>query len=288
MRLDPELALDSTLHGRVVFVLASPRTGAERVVQALGRLPGISARPAPTHLFSQGIDTLVDAWVHGADTTRPQGMTHFIAEQDFMLAVRQLADRLLATSEQNCVVEYSPGHIAVADRVASVYPDAHLLHVVRDPRVLATEPEWDSSAELPDGMTPIPGWRAREAARRWCDEQQAVLDVQHDSVHRVRVEDFLDDPAGIVITLADALGIRADTDAVSAAVAPMGARHPIVAAATGRKSALAEALAGDLLGQLGYARAPALGRARLEIGTEGLVDGTRRLVVGAVRRLRSR
>src|SRR3954470_12212252 len=110
--LDDDRARSSPLYGRVVFLLASPESGADLLARVLTTLPGVVRTPAPTHVFAQGVATMVEFW-HYEGVDAHQGLDHFLDEQDFLFAVRALVDEVLvrAVGDGDLVVEYSYGHI---------------------------------------------------------------------------------------------------------------------------------------------------------------------------------
>jgi len=254
----------SSLDGRVVFVLATPETGVEPLLRAFDRLPGVSSAPVATHLVSQGIGSLLDTW-----TTRiREAMGERADEKRFLALVRHLADAPLAAwcrrEGAERVVEYSPDHITYAATLASVYPDAEFVHLVRDGRHVASALS-----------SPLLDWPPAMAARRWCDDQRAVLALGSDvSVHTVRIEDLVRDPAYYVTGLASRLGIAAE-DSVLAEAAEAVGNGPATAptAPVGRVGRLVEQLGHDLLVDLDYEVAHTSSlralAARAELGTAG-------------------
>ena|SRR5436305_4849797 len=60
--LDQDVASESSLFGKVIFLIATPGTGAEVLVRALGELPGVATMPTQTLLFSQGLHRVLEHW----------------------------------------------------------------------------------------------------------------------------------------------------------------------------------------------------------------------------------
>jgi hypothetical protein len=253
----------STLAGRVIFVLATPETGADWLVRALDHLPGVTAAPVPTHLASQGIDTLLDTW----DARISYAMGDRADAELFLDQVRVLADAPLAAWRRRQgaerVVEHSPDHISHALALTSVYPDASFVHLVRDGRQVVSSL-----------ASPLLAWPPWLAARRWCDDQRAVAALDNVSVHTVRVEDLFRDPAYYVGGLASRLDIDADSTSLQSVVDLFGSGdRSMPSVSTGR------------VGTLGYeVDAPSPLRrwaAQVELGPIGEVAWT---VRGATRR----
>lgn len=288
LALDADAAAASAVHGRLIFLLATPESGAERLLRALGALPGAAAMPAPTHIFEHGVDWLLQHWEGGEDG--PQALSGLAGVQSLLLETRRLADApyeaFLGRSGADRVVEYSPGHISFADEVAGLYPDACLVHVVRDGREVAARL---SSAK--------PRLSPREAAKRWIDDQRLVLGVEHSDLYNVRIEDLLQDPVQLLTVLAPALGFAADDDAIARAAAEVGMARALPAVTARRAGAIVEIVGADLLRHFEYdtntaplpQRLAAWGdmaiSANVSVGRKAGADVARHLV-GGVRKVR--
>lgn len=127
--LRPERAAASPLHERVVVLVASE--GAEGVVNALGALPGVTARPHGTRLFAEGLPRLAGDFIVGRAGGAGGGLSALVDEQGMLAALRQLADEplgaLAEATGSHWVVEWSPDHAEHGDFIRSVYPDALVL-----------------------------------------------------------------------------------------------------------------------------------------------------------------
>lgn len=239
--LDDELARASSLYGKVVFLVATYGTGAELLVRALGELPGVAALPAQTALFSHGMHRVLDNWIQ--DETI-QGFHYLCEVQEFLRAARLLADApleaALAALGGDVVVEYSPGHIHALDDIRALYPDASVVHVVRDGRHVAER--------LTHGKTAVP---ARHAARLWIDDQREALAGAVDGT--VRMEAVMADPAGALAKLAAGLGLEAGGPAIAVAASHFrGAQQLVTAGAPRRAAAIVEIVGSDLLLHFDY------------------------------------
>src|SRR5581483_4119183 len=200
---------ESPVQGRVVFVLATPESGAEQVVAALGCLTGVAAAPVPTHVFSQGVELILDTWL----SRTKDALGDKADDARFFAAVRALADAPLAArldaTDAGRVVEYSHDHIRLVGPMMVLYPDAQFVHVVRDGRQVV--------ANL---TSPLLGWAPFEAARRWCDDQRAVIELwDQPNLHAVRIEDLRADPASALRELAAALDLDPSSDDIAAGAA---------------------------------------------------------------------
>jgi hypothetical protein len=242
--LDPESARQSALFGKVVFLIATAGTGAEVLVRALGELSGVAAIPVPTLLFSLGMHRVLEHWY---DDDTGQGLHALVTEAEYVLGARLLADEALLAARRvlggDIIVEYTADHMLTLDDIKLLYPDATMVHVVRDGRDVAER--LSQTKAVPPVLPP------RFAARRWVDDQRAVLDASLDGM--VRLETLMADPHGSLAKLADALGIETDGATLAAAAAHFrGAEQLLTAGRTGRAGAIVEIVAPDLLLQFGY------------------------------------
>jgi hypothetical protein len=239
--LDDDLARQSSLYGKVVFVVATPGTGAETLVRAMGEFGGFAAIPVETALFSQGMFRLLDQWQHDPSD---QGFHYLCSAQEFLLAARNLADAPLEAALDalggDLLVEYSVDHIKHHDDIRCLYPDARIVHVVRDGRLVA-----DRLADSTDG------WAARFAARRWVDDQREAWEKDTDGT--VKFEAVMADPAGSLTALAEALDVEADDTALAAAVSHFrGSKRLLEEQSKGRAGAIVEIVAPEVLNHFGY------------------------------------
>ena len=127
------------LANRMVFVVGAPRSGTTWLQRALSAHPDVLVLPSETHLFSWGLSTLRDQ-AQGGLVTSPSTGTWFMPREDFQRAARAFADAAFGGYVQRTrpdalrVVERSPSHVWHLGLIADVYPDAWVVHIVRDGR----------------------------------------------------------------------------------------------------------------------------------------------------------
>ena len=268
--LEIELAKESSLFGKVIFIVASTQSGADVLMRALSEFPELAVIPTQTGLFSSGMHRILDHWRQ--DGTN-QGMHHVCSnEQEFLIAARLLADAPLEAARTalggDLVVEHSPDHIKMIDSIRALYPDALIVHVVRDGRYVADR--------LAYGREAIP---ARYAARRWVDDQRSAMDAAVDGT--VKLEALLTDPVGAVKALADGLDIDAPESVLAAAASHFSSgSHLLATPVTGRAGAIVEIVAPNVLKHFEYELDKSPRSVRLaawaEIGGSGVVSAAGR------------
>jgi sulfotransferase family protein len=148
-----------------VFLVGARRSGTNWLERILTAHPAIMALPSETYLFSHGIAPLAERFQH-ANPGSPMMGKAFIQRDGFLDGIRDLVDRALLdnldarpASEVRYVVERTPWHAQHLPLIADVYPDARILHIIRDGRAVARSllsVEWG-----PSTMT--------EAAAEWRD-----------------------------------------------------------------------------------------------------------------------
>ena len=214
-----------------VFVLGGAGSGARAIAAALGQLRGaVVAVPHGGHVFSRGIAPLIGNFELGRDN----GLNTLVDRPELVAAVRELADDLLVrpAGSHALVIDHSPDDVAFAALIAEVYPDAHLVCVVRDGRAIVSEAR---SLRASIGV-----------ARAWCRTNRGLLEIISDRVYLVRVEDVVADADSVLTDLGGWLGADGPVQLEVALPEPRRVRCA--------RAALVEAVGSDVLTRLGYRR----------------------------------
>ncbi|MCU1602157.1 MAG: sulfotransferase family protein, partial [Frankiales bacterium] len=128
-----------SLDGRLVLVVGAPRSGTTWLQRMLSVHPDVVSIPSETHLFSLGLSILRDR-TQGALLDSTSTATWFMPRQEFVTAARQFADACFLSyvgrrhPGAKRVVERSPTHVWHLGLINELYPDAYVLHIVRDGR----------------------------------------------------------------------------------------------------------------------------------------------------------
>ena len=250
---------DSPLRDTMVFLVGARRSGTNWLQRVLATHPEVYAIPSETYVFSEGLQPLSERVHHGAVEIRRTGAV-FMDRADFVDASRDFCDRLFGGLRERSdpsasrIVERTPWHAHSVDLIADVYPDAWVLHIIRDgrdvSRSLLSQP-WG-----PDTMG--------EAAAEWRETVELAQAARKPERYReVRYEDLLADPAGTVPGLVDWLGLGADPGTVERMLTEAGIKYNVDPSAPSTKAGkwselpadqLAEfdRVAGALNAELGY------------------------------------
>ena len=260
---------DSPLLGRVAFLVGVRRSGTNWLRRTVDAHPDASVIPSETYLVSHGVAPMAERVQHGIVGSTRTG-TMFADRDRFLDAARAFCDDLLLghletlDESPRLVAERTPDHVRHLGLIADVFPDAPVVHIVRDGRDVArslVSQSWGPTTYTAAAEEWVSGI---EAARRDADRPHSYLEV--------RYEDLLADPPTEVARLFGFLGLAADDDTVAAALREAEVTYnadPADSAVRAAKWAghldeaeLAEvtAVAGPLLDDLGYPPAGAVAR----------------------------
>ena len=249
---------DSPLLGRVIFNVGSRRSGTFWLQRVVAAHPEVDAVPPETHLFSHGLAVLFDRVQHDDPGSLQVGAIW--AEREVLLdAARDFCDRLLdpyASSPGHRISERTPVHAFHLELISAVYPDARVVHIIRDGRDVAR-----SIAGMPWGPSTIGG-----AAVEWRSAVEAARadGLPPDRYREVRYESLLADPEHELAELLRWLGLEHEGEALTACMAEAGETTNVDPRSAGVgsgkwRSAYTPAdldaflaAAGDLLSELGY------------------------------------
>lgn len=201
----PAAALPSAgpLQDRLVVVLGCGRSGTTWLQQlwlAHDRVAGLAGNE--TWLFHQ-LRFLWRAFDEGT------GFGAWTDRESFVAALRRYCDGVLGairerfgSADDDYVVEKTPVHVHQLARIAEVYPDAWVVHLVRDGRQVAR-----SISQVPFFGIPDVG----DAAAVWARAVTAVRTDQHlvPRFRDVRYEDLVRDPTGTMRGLWSWVGLDA-------------------------------------------------------------------------------
>jgi hypothetical protein len=245
----------------MVFLVGAQRSGTNWLQRMLSAHPDIVTLPSETQLFYDGINVLAERVQHGA-VGSPSSATVYMGREEFLDATRAfcdavfggVADRLGPGARR--VLERSPNHVERLDLIGDVYPDAWIVHIVRDGRDVArslVSQQW--------GPRTVP-----EAAELWARSIRSARSSAGSLARyrEVQYETLLADPATGLKALFEFLDVDASERPVEQALHEAGiafntdVRRPAIGDGKWRTewnaAQLAEftEVAGDVLTELGY------------------------------------
>ena len=254
----PALSAESPMQDRLIVIVGAGRSGTtwlEELLLSFDDMGGLSGHE--TWLFHQ----LRHLWRNFSD------------REGFVAALRRFCDGVLTTAQRrhsphsHFYVEKTPAHVERLPEIAAVYPDAWVIHLVRDGRDVAR-----SMSQVPFFEVTNPG----EAAALW---RRVMVRARADapSVPRfreIRYEALHGDPARVVNDIrawVNAPSVQ-DPAALSHAIAQRVSTHAGTTNRVGPESwrtlspadlAGVYASAGDELVRAGYASRSQVWRSRL-------------------------
>lgn len=123
------------------FILGSPRSGTTWLQMMLSEHPEVASGPE-THAFSRYATNISGIIRYDLATPSFHGVAKIIGEDKVLAICKDLADECFAkflesTPDATIVLEKTPSHIRCYDLILKFYPDAYIIHAVRDPRAVA-------------------------------------------------------------------------------------------------------------------------------------------------------
>jgi len=195
---------------KLLFIVGFPRSGTTWLRALLAGHPHVAALEAESYLFDALYLGHLDAsWqserAHAAAGGRPFALSAMLSQAEFDALLHSFASGVLARIAQarrgaRLVVEKTPTHARFAPLILRLFPDAHFLHIVRDPREV-----YCSTRAAARGWGRF--WASEDAVdvtRRWellLDDAVRIADLTP-RYRQLRYEDLLADTLG---RLADVL-----------------------------------------------------------------------------------
>lgn len=200
----------------MIFLVGARRSGTNWLQRIVAAHPDVAMVPSETYLFSRGIKPLRERLHHGVLWS--PGTAHVHMDPRVMAgSLRELCDRVFlpfleAAPGRTRVAERTPEHVTCLDVIGEIYPDAHVVHIVRDGRDVAR-------SLLGQGWRSAPG-SMEEAAAEWrdCVEAGEAAGRTLERYRTVRYEAMLADPPTHVTELFAWLGLDASDPVVDGAL----------------------------------------------------------------------
>lgn len=251
----------SPLRDRLIFIVGARRSGTNWLQRMVCAHPATVGIPSETYLFSEGIKPLAERFQHGAAGSAATGYAWM--ERNAMLdGLREFCDSVFVGLRDALnpgaerVVERTPDHARCLDLIGAIYPDARVVHIVRDGRDVARSllsQEWGPN-------------EVAAAAEEWRSAIEAARTAGRSLAHyrEVRYEDLLSDPRRELAGLWEWLGLPVTDEAVSSGLTEARVRYNVDpsaprtgsgkwrAAFTQGQLDVIMAVAGTTLSELGY------------------------------------
>lgn len=124
---------------KIVFIVGSPRSGTTWLQHILSESPHVVTSPE-THVFDGYLRPINETW--RLQQHRGVGLSCLMTQADIDEWTGSFAKRCLeriaqTQPEASIVVEKTPSHGKHAFEILHVFPRAHIIHIIRDPRAVA-------------------------------------------------------------------------------------------------------------------------------------------------------
>jgi hypothetical protein len=202
---------ESPLHNRVVFLVGAQRSGTNWLQRMLATHPAVASVPSETCLFSHGIAPLTERFHHGPTNSTTTGFVYMdpVRLRD---SLRRFCDDVLLEQirmldpDASRVLERTPMHVHHLALLTDIYPDAWVIHIIRDgvdvARSLMTQP-WGPAT-------------IGEAAHEWASAIRDARSVTVPRYREVRYEQLLEQPVAGVSDLLAWLELPVDDERLAA------------------------------------------------------------------------
>jgi Sulfotransferase family len=130
---------ENALHGKkLVFLVGAPRSGTTWLQLLLSRSPSV-ATTQEMHLFNLFMRSMIEQWNYDPSTRSSIGVTRLLSEEEYRTLLRGASGFVFAKIAQGkpsatVVLEKTPNNVDYWRVILDLWPDAHFIHIVRDPR----------------------------------------------------------------------------------------------------------------------------------------------------------
>jgi hypothetical protein len=130
---------EDILRGKqLVFLVGAPRSGTTWLQLLLSRSPSI-VTAQETHLFDGYLRSMVDQWNRDRTARARVGVTLVLNDEEHRVLLRRASGFVLARIAQGkpsatVVLDKTPDHVNWSRAILDAWPDAHFIHIIRDPR----------------------------------------------------------------------------------------------------------------------------------------------------------
>ena len=194
---------------KLAFVVGSPRSGTTWLQLLLSRSPAI-ATALETNLFNLFMRSMVEQWNHDRITGQLTGLTKLLSEEEFRNLLRITSAFVFVKIAQSkasatVVLEKTPHHLKYAREILDLWPEAHFIHIIRDPRSVAASLRVASK-------TWASQWASSKVSRS-CEEWIADVRIGRQisaltqNYHEVFYHELISDGPHIVMRLLNNLGV---------------------------------------------------------------------------------
>jgi len=199
---------------KLVFLVGAPRSGTTWLQLLLSRAPSV-ATAQETHLFNLFMRSMMVQWNYDRKTGAQVGLTSLLSEEDFRNVLRSVSGAVFAKIAQSkpsasIVLEKTPNHVDWSKEILDVWPDAHFIHIIRDPRAVVASLRV-ASKSWAQGLFPS---RIHPNCVRWVSDVSNGRRISSatKNYQEVTFEELTSDGPKVLMRLLRGLGVRSSLE----------------------------------------------------------------------------
>jgi hypothetical protein len=200
---------------KLVFLVGSPRSGTSWLQLLLSQPLAVATVPE-THLFSEYMRSMIEQWNHDrAITAQMTGLAKLLTEEEFRGLLRNASAFVFAKIAQckpsaTIVLEKTPMHVTYGREILDLWPEAHFIHIIRDPRsvvasVRAASKTWASGWASPSVWTNCERWIVDVSSGR-------QISSATQNYHEVFYHELISDGPHVLMRIFNILGVAASLE----------------------------------------------------------------------------
>ncbi len=195
---------------QLVFLVGAARSGTTWLQLLLSRSP-LLATAQETHLFNIFLRDTMAQWNFYRTTGRRAGLTQVLTDEEFRAGLRYASGFVFAKIAQSkpsatVVLEKTPDHVNYWREILDVWPEAHFIHIIRDPRSVVASLRIASKTWASDWASP----RISRNCERWITDVSNGRQIRSatQNYQEVTFEELISDGPKVVMRLLSGLGIN--------------------------------------------------------------------------------
>lgn len=201
---------EAALRGKtLVFLVGAPRSGTTWLQLLLSRFPSV-VTAQETHLFDSFMRSMLGQWKRDRDTGARTGLTILLSEEEFRSLLRDASAVVfnkIAQSKPSAtiVLEKTPDHVRCWREILYLWPDAHFIHIIRDPRSVVASMRVASKSWASQWFSS----RISKNCERWISDVSAGRQIcsATRNYQEVTFEELLSDGPEVLMGLFKGLGL---------------------------------------------------------------------------------
>jgi Sulfotransferase family len=199
---------------QLVFLVGAPRSGTTWLQLLLSRSPFV-VTAQETNLFNNFLRPMVSEWNHRRMTGVPRSLSELLSDEDFRVFLRGVSGFVFAKIAQakpsaTTVLEKTPNHVKCWREILELWPDAHFIHIIRDPRSVVASLRHASKTWGPDWGTS----RISTISERWVSDVsdgRQIRSATH-NYQEITYQELVSDGSVVLMRILGRLGVQSSLD----------------------------------------------------------------------------